>query len=301
MIAAERGSFGSSAAPLKRPTFRRLWIASVISNVGGWMHDVAEAWLMTSLTAAPLYVALLQAAESVTVFLLALPAGAFADVVDRRTMLVITQVWMALSATTLGILTLTGHASPSLLLLFALIMGIGSAVNTPVWQSTLPDLVGRDELPAAVTLNGVGFNVARLIGPAIGGALVASVGSGPVFLINGASFLAVISAVILWRRTPKVITTPPERVACAMIAGMRYVRHSPPLHAVFLRSTGFVVFGSSLWPLLPVLARRSLGLGSGGYGLLVGFLGLGASSMVFALPRVRQRLGVDRNDALEWP
>jgi MFS family permease len=283
----------SALAPLRHPAFRRLWAASVVSNSGAWMHDVATAWLMTSMTSSPLMVSLIQAAESIPVFLLALPGGALADVVDRRRMLMFTQVWMAVAATTLGVLAIWGFVSPWILLGFALLMGIGNALNTPVWQSSLPEIVGREQLPAAITLNGIGFNLSRLIGPAIGGVLVAAVGSGPVFVINGASFMAVLAAVYLWRRSSVETTSPPERMAGAIVSGLRYVRHSAALHLVFWRSGVFVFFSSALWALLPLLARRDLGAHSAGYGLLIGCLGAGASGMALLLPSLRARFRTD--------
>lgn len=283
----------SALTPLKNPTFRRLWLASVVSNVGSWMHDVAEAWLMTTLTPSALLVSLISAAESVPVFLLAVPAGALADVIDRRRLLLFTQVWMAATAVGLGALAWSGHASPSILLLFAFFMGVGNALNGPVWQSALPEVVGRAELPAAITLNSVGFNLARLIGPAVGGLLVASFSPGPVFLLNGVSFGAVLAAVLLWRHRRGEGTTPPERVGGAMIAGLRYVRHAPALHAVFWRAGVFIFFGSALWALLPVLARREFGGGSVGFGLLIGSLGLGASVTALNLPMIRKALATD--------
>src|SRR5689334_13618755 len=172
-------------APLREPLFRALWIASVASYVGTWMHDVGASWLMTSLAPSPLMVALVQAATSLPVFLFALPAGALADVVDRRRLLLFTQAWMMVAAATLGALTVAGVTGPWLLLAFTFLLGTGGAMNGPAWQAVTPELVPRAEVPAAVALSGVGVNLARAVGPALGGFVVAAGGPGAAFLLNG--------------------------------------------------------------------------------------------------------------------
>src|ERR1700730_15515552 len=181
---SDRPKTASAWAPLRQSLFRSLWIASVVSNIGAWMEDVGEAWLMTSQTPSPFLVALLQTAESLPIFLLALPAGALADVVDRRRLLLFTQVWMCVASTVLGILTLLDLSTPPVLLCIAFTVGIATALNVPAWQAITPELVPREQLSAAAALGGVGFNIARSLGPAIGGLLVAAVGPGPVFLLK---------------------------------------------------------------------------------------------------------------------
>lgn len=293
MKSPERRASLSALEPLRNSVYLRLWSASLASNTGTWMHDVAEAWLMTSLTVSPLMVAMIQVGESLPVFLLALPAGALADVLDRRRILMAAQVWLAVCAAALGLLAIAGHATPAILIFFAFLMGIGAAVSAPAWQSAIPEVVGREQLPSAIALNSVGFNLSRLIGPALGGLMVASVGSGPVFLLNAISFGLVFVAVLAWKHERGAGQSPPELVSEAMIAGLRYVRHAPAVHAVFWRSGVFIFFGSALWSLLPVMARREIGVGSGSFGLLIGSLGLGASVMAIILPRVRLTVTTD--------
>jgi MFS family permease len=278
---------------LRLPVFRALWIASVASNVGTWMHEVADAWLMTTLTPSPLLVALLQSAEALPIFMLALPSGALADVVDRRRLLLGTQTWMLAVAATLGVITLMGAMTPLLLLALTVAMGVGIALNMPAWQALTPELVGRKELPAAVALGGVGLNLARVVGPAVGGLLVAAIGPGYVFLLNAVSFVGVIVVLYQWRREPMVRTLPAEDMLGAMRAGARYVRHSPRFRAVLIRTALVLVCSSAMWALLPVVARRLLGLGSMGYGAMLGCLGAGAVLGAAVLPRLRRQLSVD--------
>jgi MFS family permease/quinol monooxygenase YgiN len=277
-------------SPLAEPIFRALWIATVASNIGTWMEDVGESWLMVSLTTSPMLVALVETAGSLPVVLLALPAGALADVVDRRRLLLITQSWMLVSAAVLGVFTLAGMVTPWLLLLLTFILGLGTAMNGPVWQAIIPDLVPRRELPAAVTLVGVAINVSRAVGPALGGLLVAAAGSGVVFLLNAVSFLGVMIVIYRWQPTPRQSTMPPEHILGAMRAGLRYVRHAPELRAALIRTSVFILCASALWALLPLQARHALGLGSFGYGMLLGCIGAGAVAGAAFLPKLRQKV-----------
>lgn len=257
------------------------------------MEEVGEAWLMTNQTASPLLVSLLQTADSLPIFLLALPAGALADIVDRRRLLLFTQGWMCAAAAGLGVLTLLGLTAPWVLLAFTCALGAGTALNVPAWQAITPELVSREELPAAAALGGVGFNIARSVGPALGGLIVAAAGPWAVFLLNAASFLGVIVVLYRWRRAPRRSVLPTERVAGAVRAGLRYARHAPALRAVLVRTLTFIVCGSALWGLLPVVGRRELKLTSVGYGVLLGCLGLGAVVGATALPGLRRRLSAD--------
>ena len=283
----------SAWSPLRLPVFRALWIASVASNIGTWMHEVADGWLMTTLTTSSLFVALLQSAEAFPIFLLALPSGALADVVDRRRLLLGTQAFMLAVAALLGVITLMGSMTPALLLALTMAMGVGVALNMPAWQALTPELVGGKELPAAVALGGVGINLARVAGPAIGGLLVAVVGPGYVFLLNAASFIGVIVVLYRWKRVPVSSSLPAEDMLGAIRAGMRYVRYSPRFRGVLMR-TGLVIFCSSaLWALLPVVARRELRVGSTGYGVMLGCLGTGAVLAANVLPRLRRRFSAD--------
>jgi len=277
-------------SPLAEPIFRALWIATVASNIGTWMQDVGESWLMVSLTTSPMLVALVETAGSLPIVLLALPAGALADVVDRRRLLLITQSWMLVSAAVLGVVTLAGMVTPWLLLLLTFTLGLGTAMNGPAWQASIPELVPRRELPAAVTLVGVAINVSRAVSPALGGLLVAAAGSGVVFLLNAISFLGVMVVIYRWQPTPQQSTMPPEHIFGAMRAGLRYVRHAPELLAVFVRTGAFILCASALWALLPLQARHALGLGSFGYGILLGCIGTGAVAGAAFLPPVREKV-----------
>jgi MFS family permease/quinol monooxygenase YgiN len=289
-----KGLSASAWSPLRQPVFRSLWMAAVASNIGTWMHDVGAVWLMTSLTPSPIMVALMQTATSLPFFLLALPAGALADIVDRRRLLLLMQGWMLIAAALLGILTLIGAITPWLLLAFTFALGMGAAMTTPAWQAITPELVSREELPTAVALSGVGINLARAIGPALGGLIVAGAGSQAVFWLNAASFVGVMLVLYRWQHSPRQSALPAEHVLGAMRAGVRYIRHAPAVCAVLMRAGLFILCGSAVWALLPLVARRELGLDALGYGGLLGSMGAGAIAGAFVLPKVRQRVVVDR-------
>lgn len=280
--------------PLHAPLFRALWIASVASNVGSAMQDVGAAWLMTTLWPSPLLVALIQTASSLPLLLLALPAGALADVVDRRRLLLFTQAWMLAAAGTLGALTLAGLTTPLSLLGLTFTLGLGAALNAPAWQAITPELVPRAELPEAVALGSAGFNLARAVGPALGGLVVAAAGPGAAFLLNAASFVGVMIVIRGWRREPRESLSPAERVWGAMRAGARYVRYAPAFRAVLARVAAFITGGSAVWALLPLLARQRLGLSPAGYGVLLGCFGSGAVAAAVLLPRLRGRASANR-------
>ncbi len=280
-------------SPLRRPLFRALWISDVVSSIGTWMHDSAAAWLMTLLAPSPLMVSLVQAATTLPLFLLALPGGALADILDRRRILLATQVWLFLMAAMLGVLTVTGIIQPWMLLVITLAIGAGSAVDIPAWQAMIPEVVPRDELPASVGLGTVAINVARAVGPAIAGVIIVAGGPGPVFLINAASVLGVFFVLWRWRRETHRATLPAERMASAVRAGIRYVRYTPALRAVIVRTAAFVLFASALWALLPLVAKTSLGRGPVAYGALVGCLGLGGLLGAAVLPGWRRRQSTD--------
>jgi MFS family permease len=279
----------SALAPLREPLFRSLWIAAVISYTGTWMQNVGAGWLMTQLTMSPLMVSLVTAATTLPVFLVILPAGALADMVDRRRFLLITQSWMVVAAALLGILTLENYVTPWMILLFTFILGLGAVMNDPAWQAITPEIVCPENHAPAVALNSVGFNVARAIGPALGGLVIAAAGSGIAFLLNAASFFGVIFFLYRWKR-PHYEQTETGRVSDAILAGLRYVRGAPLVRSILIRTGAFSVAASSLPALLPILARPH---GATGYGLLLGFFGLGALAGAAVLPRVRIRFSVD--------
>ncbi len=293
-VGTHAGWSASAWSPLHNSVFRALWIATVVSNIGTWMQDVGESWLMTSLTASPVLVALVETAGSLPVVLVALPAGALADIVDRRRLLLVMQVWMFVAACAMGILALMGYVTPGRLLWLTFLLGIGSAISNPVWQAITPELVSPSDLPAAITLSAAGVNIARAIGPALGGLIVAAAGPWAVFLLNGASFIGIMIVVYRWQPAPRKSKLPSEDIVGAMRAGTRYLRHSPDLQTVLTRSGIFVICASALWALLPQQARRHLGLGSFGYGLLLGCIGFGALVGAWLLPKLRERLSTNQ-------
>ncbi|HEY7307179.1 MAG TPA: MFS transporter [Bryobacteraceae bacterium] len=289
----------SGWAPLRRPLFRNRTIASVVSNLGSWMQDTAGTWLMTALTGSPLLIALMQTAASLPVLLLGLPAGATADIFDRRRLLIFWQAWMLAAALVLCALTLAGIISPWALLILTFLLNIGAAMNNPAWQAIVPELVPRSELPDAISINSAGFNLARAVGPALGGLAVAAVatvttGAGVVFLLNAASFVAVIAMLYTWHRTPLFKSAlPSERLFGSMRAGIRYTFYAPALKAILFRAFLFTVFVSAVWALLAVVAQQDLHQGAMGYGILNGCMGLGAVIGAACLPRTRRVLPAD--------
>jgi len=283
----------STWSPLRQPVFRALWLASAVSSIGTWMHDVGAAWLMTSLSPSPFLVALMQAASSLPFFLLALPAGAIADVVDRRKMLLFTQAWMLAAAALLGVLTVAGITTPGILLALTFALSVGSAMNMPVWQTITPELVTKEELPSAVTLSGIVINLSRSVGPAIAGMIIAAAGTGVVFLLNAASFVGVMLVIYRWQRTQHKSALPAERFIGAIQAGIRYARFAPLLQTVFIRTAAYIFFASALFALLPLLGRRELGLDALGYGIILGFWGIGGLAGAFIIPKVRQQTSID--------
>jgi len=286
---------GSAWEPLRVPVFRALWLASVTSNIGWYAHDVGAAWLMTSTTTSPLLVSLLQTAASVPVFMLALPAGALADLANRRHLLIIANLGVTATAAVLAVASVWGVVSPELLLAFTFALGVGAAFNNPAWQATIPEVVPRPLVSAATTLNGVNINLARALGPAIGGLLVAAAGPPAVFTLNAVATFVIVVVVWRWRgEDARVAAAPAERLAGAMRAGLRFVRFSQELRPVLVRALSFIVCGSAVWALLPLLAREQLGLGATEYGFLLGALGAGAVLASNFLPSWRRRLNVDR-------
>jgi predicted MFS family arabinose efflux permease len=276
-------------APLREPLFRSLWIAAVISYTGTWMQNVGAGWLMTRLSNSPLMVSLVQAAAAIPVFLVVLPAGALADMVDRRRLLLFTQSWMVIAAAILGVLTVRCYVTPWILLLFTFLLGVGAVLNDPAWQAITPDVVSPGRHAAAVALNSAGFNVARAVGPALGGMVVGLAGSGWSFLLNAASFFGVILFLCRWQKEPHtpLATT---RVRDAIQEGFEYVRGAPQVRSVLIRTGAFSVGASSLLALLPVLCQSH---GAQGYGFLLTCFGLGALAGAAVLPRLRVRYSVD--------
>lgn len=274
--------------PLRSPTFRNLLVADVASDVGTFMQSVGAAWMMVSLNAGPLYVALTQTASALPFFLLALPAGAIGDIVDRRKLILFTETWMAAVAIVLAGMTLAGRVSPVLLLVLTFALSAGDAIESPTWRAVLPELVSKEDLAAAAALNGIEFNFARAIGPALAGVVIAVANVGTAFLVNAASFLGVIFVIVRWKRPRHQRTTPPESLNGAMVAALRYVRFSPAIRTLILRSGILMFFASGLLALLPLVAH-TVSSSPLGYGVLLGCFGLGAVLGALVMQRARAR------------
>src|ERR1700722_3699804 len=249
-----RSRAASPWAPLGEPLFRSLWVAAVISYTGTWMQNVGAGWLMTQLTMSPLMVGLVQAATTLPVFLVILPAGALADMVDRRRFLLITQGWMVAAAALLGVFPLLGTVTPWILLGFTFVLGLGAVMNDPAWQAITPEIVSPAQHAPAVALNSVGFNVARAVGPALGGIVIALAGSGVAFLLNAASFFGVIFFLYRWKR-PRFEDVETGRVSDAILTGLRYVRGAPLVRCVLIRTGAFSLAASALLALLHLVCR----------------------------------------------
>jgi MFS family permease len=275
-----------------------LWSANVVASLGVWMQNTGAGWLMTSLSPDALTVSLVQAATIVPIFLLALPAGALADIIDKRRLLLTTQTWMLCAAALLTGLTYAGLTGAWGLLALTFAIGIGSAVNSPAWGSVMAETVPRSDLPQAIALNGVGFNIARAVGPAIAGFLVVWGGAKLTFALNVVSYFAVITALAIWRRRNRRSSLPPEHLAPAMRAGMRFVRHTPAMRAAMVRASAYFGPAAAPWAMLPLVVREQLHLGAGVYGMLLGLMGVGGVTAGMVLPQVRARLS--RDDTVFW-
>jgi MFS family permease len=292
---------GSGLSPFKSSIYRMLWIAALFSYVGAAMYDVGASWLMTSLAPTPLFVSLVTTATTLPIFLFALPSGILSDIFDRRSILLITCAYMFTISTILGILTLIGLTTPTMLLILTFALGAGTTmIRTPIIP-TMSGLVGRAELPAALTLSAVASNIGRVIGPTIGGFIVAAIAPWAVFFLNSASFVGMI---MVLNRLPRKsmsnnISTnnkalPPENIIRAIRVQMRYVRYSQAAHVLIVRAGLFTLCSSALLSLLPLLAKHELGVGSMGFGLLLGFFGMGAIvGGIVILPRLRQNASIE--------
>ncbi|MEJ8567332.1 MFS transporter [Elongatibacter sediminis] len=280
-------------SPLRIPLFRALWLATIASSIGTWMHEIGAGWLMTSLSPTPVMVALVQTATTLPLLLLALPSGALADIIDRRRYLLFVQLWLAAVATVLGVLTVTGITTAWMLVMLTFAMGIGVAMMMPAWAAVTPEIVPRVELQNAIALNSMGMNVARAIGPAVAGIIVSLAGTGVVFLLNAVSFFAVMVVLYRWRRDVQASSLPGERFLSALRTGWRFARHHGPLHGAIFRGMGFFVFASASWALLPLIARVRVGGGPDTFGILVASIGAGAVAGALLLPRLRRSLSRD--------
>ncbi|WP_382153789.1 MFS transporter [Hydrogenophaga sp. ANAO-22] len=283
----------SPIAPLRLPVFRMLWTTWLMANICMWMSEVAAAWMMTSLTTKPLWVALVQTAATLPVFLLGLPSGALADNLDRKRYFLFTQLWVAAVATLLSVVIFLDVMTPPLLLVLIFANGIGMAMRWPVFSAIVPELVPRSQLPAALGLNGVSMNASRIIGPLVAGALIASAGSAWVFLFN--ALLSIGAAIIIsrWKRehTPNPLGR--ERLGSAMRVGLQYVAQSYLLKGVLLRISIFFFHSTALMALLALIARGMQDGGAGTFTLLLAAMGAGAITSTAFLPRLRRRYSRD--------
>ncbi|MFT3665178.1 MAG: MFS transporter [Piscinibacter sp.] len=270
-----------------------LWTAWLAANVTMWMNDVAAAWLMTTLTDSAVMVALVQAASTLPVFVLGLPSGALADIVDRRRYFAVTQLWVASVALLLCLASLAGALSAPLLLALTFANGIGLAMRWPVFAAIVPEVVPRHELPAALALNGVAMNMSRVIGPVLAGALLAGAGSAAVFALNAVLAVVAFALILRWKSQRKVSALPGERFLGAMRVGLQHVTQSPRMRVVLIRIFLFFLQSTSLTALLPLVARKLHDGGAGTFTLLLASMGGGAVAAALYLPRLRQNIGRD--------
>ena len=279
--------------PIKRPVFRMLWTVWLTANICMWMNDVAAAWLMTSMTSTPLWVALVQSAATLPVFLLGLPSGALADILDRRRYFLMTQFWVAGVATLLCIAVIADVMTPPLLLALTFANGIGLAMRWPVFSAIVPELVPRSQLPAALALNGISMNASRIVGPLVAGALIASAGTAYVFVLNAALSIASAFVIMRWRREHVPSPLGREKLISAMRVGLQFVSQSTRLRAVLLRISLFFLHSTALLALLPLVARGLQGGDAGTFTLLLASMGAGAIVAALFLPRLRQMMARD--------
>lgn len=282
------------SSPLSIPIFRAIWIASMASNFGGLIQSVGASWMMTSLAASPQMIALVQASTTLPIMLLSLWAGAVADNLDRRRVMLAAQGFMLSVSVVLAVCAWMGLLSPWLLLCFTFLIGCGTAINGPAWQASVGDMVPRSVLPSAVALNSMGFNIARSVGPAIGGAIVAAAGAAAAFLTNAVSYIGLIAVLARWQPDYPPRTLPRETLGLAMAAGVRYVRMSPSLRTVLIRAALFGLAASAVPAMMPLVARDLVTGGPLTYGALLGAFGGGAVIGALSSVRLRRRWSPER-------
>lgn len=283
----------ATASPFQTPIFRKVWIASVVSNFGGLIQSVGAAWLMTSIASSADMVALVQTATALPILLWSLVAGALADGHDRRKIMLAAQIFMLLVSLALALCTWFGLMSPWLLLLFTFMIGCGAAFNAPAWQASVGDMVARPQLAHAVALNSMGFNIARSLGPAIGGIIVATAGAATAFVVNAFSYIGLLIVLLRWKSPPLKLLLPRESLGVAIGAGIRYVAMSPDIRNVLLRSFLFGIGASSLVALLPIVVKVRMAGGPLTFGALLGAFGIGAVLGALRSSRLRIRLSTE--------
>lgn len=283
----------STWAPLRIRVFRALWLAVLVSNVATWMQTVGAQWLLVSQPHASILVALVQTVDYLPDLVFGLVGGVLADTFDRRRLLMAVQAFLVIVGAALAALTFAGQMPPALLLTFTFLIGSGSVLTLPAYQSLVPDLVPRDQLHSAAALASISVNLARAAGPAIAGVVIARAGVGAVFALNAAMYLLFLVVLVAWRPPARPAPKFPEPFISALRAGGRYVRYAPVVRRILLRLALFLVPASALWALLPLIASQRLALGADGYGLLLGVLGVGAILGAVILPRLRARMSIN--------
>jgi MFS family permease len=282
-------------APFTYRAFAIIWLATVVSNIGYWMYDVATGWLMVSLDANPLTVSMVQVANTLPMFLFAVPAGAWVDIIDQRRFLIAGETAVTLTSTAFAVLVWLHLIGPASLLIMSFLVTVGSALTAPAWQAIVSQLVPKPALQSAVAANSVGINISRAVGPALGGLLVVSLGMSAPFWINAVSNIGVIAALIWWRPPSKpVVPLPAESFSSVVRTGLRHARYNPYLAATLIRTMGFFLFASAYWALLPLVANRQIAGGAALYGVLLGAIGAAAVGTAFVLGDLRSRLGANR-------
>jgi MFS family permease len=280
-------------SPLRFPVFRSIWIASAISNLGGLIQSVGASWMMTSIATSAYMVTLVQASVTLPIMMLSLIAGAVADSVDRRKVMLTAQIFMFTVSVALALCAWFGLITPWLLLMFTFLIGCGTAFNAPAWQASVGDMVPRPQLAGAVALNGMAFNVARSFGPALGGAIVAAAGAAATFTINALSYIALIAVLMRWRPVVPTHVLPRESLGIAIASGVRYVSMSPAIRTIILRSAIFGIGASAASSLMPLIAKHLVGGGPVTYGVLLGAFGVGAVIGGMNLARLKKTVSTE--------
>ncbi|MBM6581887.1 MFS transporter [Microvirga sp. BT689] len=290
---SSRGGRPGALSPFRYRIFCALWTAMLLSNLGWMIQSVGISWMMASIGASADVVALVQASITLPIMLFALVAGAVADNFDRRRLMLVSQIFNCAAASGLAVCIYLGFVTPWLLLAFTFLISSGAAISGPAWQSLVGEIVPRREIPSAIAINAVGFNIARTVGPAIGGMILAAAGPFAGFVTNALSYIPLIVVLSLWRPPERRHPLPPENLRSAIIAGICFVSQSPGILAVLLRGAAFGVAASSFQSLLPLIARDSVGGGPLTFGLLLGSFGIGAICGAFVITRLRRSLSLE--------